>query len=130
MSLDVFSRMRLTVVSISNALLRPVVGLLLCMPKYVDGAMLLGEVTRAAATFVVVQGACNWFTDNYARLAECARFRQPRRFCWRWIGLIHPPDARSSAAGNGMAGAGDRALNDFGRDRQAGQWWARQGSNL
>jgi putative ATP-binding cassette transporter len=64
--------MRLTVVSTSNSLLTPVVGLLLCMPKYVDGTMLLGEVTQAAAAFVVVQGACNWFTDNYARLAEWA----------------------------------------------------------
>ena len=65
--------MRLTVVStLEFALLTPVVGLLLCMPKYVDGTMLLGEVTQAAAAFVVVQGACNWFTDNYARLAEWA----------------------------------------------------------
>ena len=64
--------MRLTVVSHSNSLLKPVVGLLLCMPKYVAGTMLLGEVTQAAAAFVVVQGACNWFTDSYARLAEWA----------------------------------------------------------
>ena len=62
--------MRVTVVSHSNSLLTPVVGLLLCMPKYIAGTMLLGEVTQAAAAFVVVQGACNWFTDSYARLAE------------------------------------------------------------
>lgn len=64
--------MRLTVVTHSNSLLAPVVGLLLCMPKYVAGTMLLGEVVQAAAAFVVVQGACNWFTDNYMRLAEWA----------------------------------------------------------
>ncbi|WP_291859041.1 SbmA/BacA-like family transporter [Bradyrhizobium sp.] len=64
--------MRLTVVTHSNSLLAPVVGLLLCMPKYVAGTMLLGEVVQAAAAFVVVQGACNWFTDNYARLADWA----------------------------------------------------------
>jgi putative ATP-binding cassette transporter len=64
--------MRLTVVTQTNALLTPVVGLLLCMPKYVAGTMLLGEVVQAAAAFVVVQGACNWFTDSYARLAEWA----------------------------------------------------------
>ncbi len=64
--------MRLTVVTHSNSLLTPVVGLLLCMPKYVAGTMLLGEVVQAAAAFVVVQGACNWFADNYARLAEWA----------------------------------------------------------
>ena len=64
--------MRLTVVTHSNTLLAPVVGLLLCMPKYVAGTMLLGEVVQAAAAFVVVQGACNWFTDNYTRLADWA----------------------------------------------------------
>lgn len=32
--------------------------------------MLLGEVVQAAAAFVVVQGACNWFTDNYTRLTD------------------------------------------------------------
>ncbi|QWG19845.1 ABC transporter [Bradyrhizobium sediminis] len=64
--------MRLTVVTHSNSLLAPVVGLLLCMPKYVAGTMLLGEVVQAAAAFVVVQGACNWFTDNYTRIADWA----------------------------------------------------------
>jgi putative ATP-binding cassette transporter len=64
--------MRLTVVTHSNSLLAPVVGLLLCMPKYVAGMMLLGEVVQAAAAFVVVQGACNWFTDNYTKLSEWA----------------------------------------------------------
>jgi putative ATP-binding cassette transporter len=49
-----------------------VVGLLLCMPKYLMGAMTLGEVVQAAAAFVVVQSAFGWFTDNYARLAEWA----------------------------------------------------------
>lgn len=64
--------MRLTVVSHTNSLVTPVIGLLLCMPKYVAGTMPLGEVVQAAAAFVVVQGACNWFTDSYARLAEWA----------------------------------------------------------
>lgn len=64
--------MRLTVVAQTNSLLTPVIGLLLCMPKYVAGTMLLGEVVQAAAAFVVVQGACNWFTDSFARLAEWA----------------------------------------------------------
>ena len=64
--------MRLTVVTHSNSLLAPVVDLLLCMPKYVAGTMLLGEVVQATAAFVVVQGASNWLTDNYARLAKWA----------------------------------------------------------
>jgi len=62
--------MRMTLVWQTNILLAPVVGLLLCTPKYVAGAMNLGEVVQVAAAFVVVQGAFNWFADNYARLAE------------------------------------------------------------
>ena len=64
--------MRMTVVTYSSLLITPVVGLLLCMPKYLMGAMTLGEVVQAAAAFVVVQSAFGWFTDNYARLAEWA----------------------------------------------------------
>jgi putative ATP-binding cassette transporter len=64
--------MRLTVVTYSSLLVTPVVGLLLCTPKYLVSEMSLGEVVQAAAAFVVVQGAFNWFTDNYARLAEWA----------------------------------------------------------
>ncbi|MBB4369942.1 putative ATP-binding cassette transporter [Bradyrhizobium sp. cir1] len=64
--------MRLTVITHTNSLLTPVIGLLLCTPKYVAGTMLLGEVVQAAAAFVVVQSACSWFTDNYPRLAEWA----------------------------------------------------------
>jgi putative ATP-binding cassette transporter len=64
--------MRMTVVTYSSLLITPVIALLLCMPKYLDNAMTLGEVVQAAAAFVVVQGAFSWFTDNYARLAEWA----------------------------------------------------------
>jgi putative ATP-binding cassette transporter len=64
--------MRMTVVTYSSLLITPVVGLLLCIPKYLMGTMTLGEVVQAAAAFVVVQGAFSWFTDNYARLAEWA----------------------------------------------------------
>jgi len=64
--------MRLTLITYTSLLVTPVVGLLLCVPKYLAGAMTLGEVVQAAAAFVVVQGAFSWFTDNYARLAEWA----------------------------------------------------------
>jgi putative ATP-binding cassette transporter len=47
-----------------------VIGLLLCTPKYISGTMTLGEVVQAAAAFVIVQGAFNWITDSYGRLAE------------------------------------------------------------
>ena len=63
---------RMTLVSHSNSLLAPVVGLLLCTPKFLAGAMTLGEVVQAAAAFGMVQGAFNWITDSYWRLAEWA----------------------------------------------------------
>jgi vitamin B12/bleomycin/antimicrobial peptide transport system ATP-binding/permease protein len=62
--------MRMTLVTHTNSLLTPVVGLLLCTPKYLAGTMTLGEVVQAAAAFVIVQGAFNWITDSYGRLAE------------------------------------------------------------
>ena len=62
--------MRTTLVSQSNSLLTPIVALLLCMPKYLSETMTLGEVVQAAAAFAIVQGAFNWTTDNYGRLAE------------------------------------------------------------
>jgi putative ATP-binding cassette transporter len=64
--------MRMTVVTYSSLLVTPVIGLLLCTPKYLMGTMTLGEVVQAAAAFVVVQTAFNWFTDNFAKLAEWA----------------------------------------------------------
>lgn len=64
--------MRMTVITHSNILLTPLIALLLCTPKYLAGAMTLGEVVQAAAAFVVVQGAFNWITDSYVRLAEWA----------------------------------------------------------
>jgi putative ATP-binding cassette transporter len=62
--------MRLTLVTHSSFLITPIIGLLLCVPKYLAGSMSLGEVVQAAAAFVVVQTAFGWFTDNYGRLAE------------------------------------------------------------
>ena len=63
--------MRTTYVSHGNTLLAPLVGLILCVPHYIRGTMLLGDVTQAAAAFVAVQGAFNWLIDNFPRLAEC-----------------------------------------------------------
>ena len=61
---------RTTLVSHSNFLIAPVIGWLLCVPKYQSGAMTLGELTQAAAAFVTVQSAFNWLVDNYQRLAD------------------------------------------------------------
>ncbi len=64
--------MRMTLVTYTGVLVTPVIGLLLCLPKYLADTMTLGEVVQASAAFVVVQSAFNWFTDNYAKLAEWA----------------------------------------------------------
>jgi ABC-type uncharacterized transport system fused permease/ATPase subunit len=57
-------------VSHGNFILAPVVGWLLCVPKYLAGDMSLGELTQAAAAFVTVQSAFNWLVDNYGRIAD------------------------------------------------------------
>jgi vitamin B12/bleomycin/antimicrobial peptide transport system ATP-binding/permease protein len=59
-----------TIVSYGNVLLAPAIAWILCVPKYLSGAMTLGELTQSAAAFVVVQTAFNWLVDNYQRLAE------------------------------------------------------------
>lgn len=61
---------RTTLISHSNFLLAPVVAWLLCVPKYLSGAMTLGELTQSAAAFVTVQGAFNWVVDNFQRLSD------------------------------------------------------------
>src|SRR5690242_15950828 len=68
--------MRTTLVSQGSSLIAPVVPLLLCAPKFLDGSMSLGQVMQAASTFTIVQGAFGWLVDNYPRLADwnaCAR---------------------------------------------------------
>lgn len=68
--------MRTTVVSQGSHLIAPVVPLLLCAPKYLDGSMSLGQVMQAASAFIIVQGAFGWLVDNYPRMADwnaCAR---------------------------------------------------------
>ena len=59
-----------TIVSHGNYLFAPVVAWILCAPKYLSGAMSLGELTQSAAAFVVVQAAFNWLVDNYQRFAD------------------------------------------------------------
>lgn len=62
--------MRTTLISHANALVSPLVGVILCAPKYLAGTMTLGEVTQAAAAFFTVQAALNWLVDNYPRVAD------------------------------------------------------------
>ncbi|MFS8144229.1 ABC transporter ATP-binding protein/permease [Rhizobium sp. BR 249] len=68
--------MRTTFVSHGSMLIAPVVPVLLCAPKFLEGSMTLGEVMQAASAFAIVQSAFGWLVDNYPRLADwnaCAR---------------------------------------------------------
>ncbi len=62
--------MKTTVVSQTRGYIAPVLPIILCAPKYLDGSMSLGEVMQAASAFTIVQGAFNWLVDNYPRLAD------------------------------------------------------------
>ena len=62
--------MRTTMVSQGSSLFAPVVPILLCAPKFLDGSMTLGQVMQAASAFAIVQGAFGWLVDNYPRLAD------------------------------------------------------------
>jgi putative ATP-binding cassette transporter len=68
--------MRTTVVSQTSSVIAPVIPVLLCAPKFLDGGMTLGQVMQAASAFTIVQSAFGWLVDNYPRLADwnaCAR---------------------------------------------------------
>src|SRR5215475_3307204 len=71
-----FQTMRTTIVSQTSGYVAPVLPILLCAPKFLEGSMTLGEVMQAASAFTIVQAAFNWLVDNYPRLADwnaCAR---------------------------------------------------------
>jgi vitamin B12/bleomycin/antimicrobial peptide transport system ATP-binding/permease protein len=65
-----FQHMRTTVVSQTSGTLAPVVPVILCAPKFLDGTMSLGQVMQAASAFVIVQTAFSWLVDNYPRFAD------------------------------------------------------------
>ena len=54
----------------ASGFIAPVLPIILCAPKYLDGSMTLGQVMQAASAFTIVQGAFNWLVDNYPRLAD------------------------------------------------------------
>jgi vitamin B12/bleomycin/antimicrobial peptide transport system ATP-binding/permease protein len=59
-----------TIVSQTSSYIAPVLPVILCAPKFLDGTMSLGQVMQAASAFTIVQGAFNWLVDNYPRLAD------------------------------------------------------------
>jgi len=62
--------MKTTVVSQGSSIIAPVIPIILCSPKFLDGSMSLGQVMQAASAFTIVQAAFSWLVDNYPRLAD------------------------------------------------------------
>jgi vitamin B12/bleomycin/antimicrobial peptide transport system ATP-binding/permease protein len=65
-----FQNMKTTSVSQTSGYIAPVLPIILCAPKFLEGSMTLGEVMQAASAFTIVQGAFNWLVDNYPKLAD------------------------------------------------------------
>jgi putative ATP-binding cassette transporter len=59
-----------TLVSQTSSYIAPVLPILLCAPKFLDGSMSLGEVMQAASAFTIVQAAFSWLVDNYPKMAD------------------------------------------------------------
>jgi vitamin B12/bleomycin/antimicrobial peptide transport system ATP-binding/permease protein len=59
-----------TLVSQTSSYIAPVLPIILCAPKFLDGSMTLGEVMQAASAFTIVQAAFNWLVDNYPKMAD------------------------------------------------------------
>ena len=62
--------MRTTIVAQTSGYVAPILPIILCAPKFLDGSMTLGAVMQAASAFTIVQGAFNWIVDNFPRLAD------------------------------------------------------------
>jgi vitamin B12/bleomycin/antimicrobial peptide transport system ATP-binding/permease protein len=98
--------MRTTVVSQTSSYVVPVLPIILCAPKFLDGSMTLGEVMQAVSAFGIVQSAFNWLVDNYPRLADWAAAAS------RVASLMTSLDALESAEGIDGAGRIERSRTD------------------
>jgi vitamin B12/bleomycin/antimicrobial peptide transport system ATP-binding/permease protein len=65
-----FQTVRTTIVYQGSGILAPVVPVILCAPKFLDGSMSLGQIMQAASAFVIVQQAFSWLVDNYPKFAD------------------------------------------------------------
>src|SRR5262245_22972919 len=71
-----FQCLKTTFVSQTSGFFAPILPVLLCAPKFLNGSLTLGQVMQAASAFTIVQTAFAWLVDNYPRLADwnaCAR---------------------------------------------------------
>ena len=65
-----FQQMRTTIVSQGSTVVAPVLPIILCAPKFLDGSMSLGQVMQAASAFVLVQQAFGWLVENFPTFAD------------------------------------------------------------
>ena len=99
--------MRTTVVAQTSGYIAPVLPIILCAPKFLDGSMTLGEVMQAASAFTIVQAAFNWLVDNYPRLAEWTA--SARRIASLQVSLDKLEHAENSHGGRISRGEGKLA---------------------
>jgi putative ATP-binding cassette transporter len=90
--------MKTTTVSQTSGFVAPVLPIILCAPKFLDGSMSLGQVMQAASAFTIVQGAFNWLVDNYPKLADWTASAR------RAASLIVSLDGLEEAEGGGDVG--------------------------
>lgn len=61
---------RMVALNNSTMTLTPVIPLLLCAPKFLQGELSLGELVQIGAAFSQVHQSLNWLADNAIRVAE------------------------------------------------------------
>jgi vitamin B12/bleomycin/antimicrobial peptide transport system ATP-binding/permease protein len=92
-----FQTMKTTAVSQTSTYIAPVLPIILCAPKFLDGSMSLGQVMQAASAFTIVQGAFNWLVDNYPKMADWTA--SARRVASLMVALDALQEAETADAG-------------------------------
>jgi len=64
--------LKTTFISQTSGFFAPILPVLLCAPKFLNGSLTLGQVMQAASAFTIVQAAFAWLVDNYPKLADWA----------------------------------------------------------
>jgi putative ATP-binding cassette transporter len=105
-----YQTMKTTVISSGSGFIAPVLPIILCAPKYLDGSMTLGQVMQAASAFTTVQISFNWLVDNYPRLADWSASAR------RTASLMVSLDGLERAENGVDGGFGRIARSDDGRD--------------
>jgi putative ATP-binding cassette transporter len=61
---------RLALIVKTNAIVNPIIPLLLAAPKYMDGELTLGGVMQLASAYMPMQGALCWAIDNFRLVSQ------------------------------------------------------------